>query len=248
MSRILLSPWNANWFATAFSSHSLQIARTRCRLPEHLFPDERLAVMGQAVLRGIYQPQPPGHIALAREGKAPRVLTIPQPPDRLLQAAFAQVLSMRLDPLLAPQSFAYRPKLSPQQALQAALVWIKQGLGWIVRADIRAFFDQISPAILHTTIGHFIDEWRARDLLQCWLQTVKPAHARGIAQGAPISPLLSNLYLDPLDRLRRTATGKRFYRGAGTSATGAIALYDCQFDPGAGRCASVVSSVRTLSG
>ncbi len=200
MSRILLPPWNADWFGIAFSQPSLQLARTRSRLPEAVFPGERLAVMGHAVLGGIYQPQEPLHIELAREGKAPRILTIPQPPDRLLQAAFAQVLTMQLDPQLSPQSFAYRPKLSPMQALHAALAWIRQGLDWIVRADIRSFFDQISPALLCTTIGQFIDDQRARTLLQSWLQKIKPAHAQGIAQGAPISPLLSNLYLDALDR------------------------------------------------
>lgn len=139
MSRILLPPWHANWFATAFSQNTLQLARTRCRLPQDEFPDERLIVMADAVMRGIYQPQAPTHVELPRDGKAPRVLTIPQAPDRLLQSAFAQVLSMQLDPQLSPHSFAYRPKLSPMQALHAALAWVKQGLRWIVRADIRSF-------------------------------------------------------------------------------------------------------------
>ena len=103
---------------------------------------------------------------------------------------------MQLDPQLSPNSFAYRPKMSPIQALLAAQVWIKQGLRWIVRADIRAFFDQISPTLLFTTIGQFVDDSRAQALLQSWLQKIKPSHAGGIAQGAPISPLLVNLNLD----------------------------------------------------
>lgn len=204
MSQFLLSPWKSDWFSAAFSDSSLRMASNRCRLSEREFSEERLTVMRQSLLSGNYQPQTPVQVALQRTGKAARLLTIPQAPDRLLQSAFARALSAQVDILLMPQSYAYRPRLSSSQALQAAANYLRQGLHWVVRADIYAFFDQISPRRLAVSIEQFVDHTAAKDLLYLWLRTIKPPHVGGIAQGAPISPLLSNLYLDPLDRALAT--------------------------------------------
>lgn len=79
MPQNLLSPFDTNWFATAFSTPALQFARQRCRLSPQLFPDERLCMMRQTLLNGTYQPQAPYQFPISLPDKAPRILTIPQP-------------------------------------------------------------------------------------------------------------------------------------------------------------------------
>lgn len=168
---------------------------------------QRLAVLRAQVREGRYVTQPLLQVALARPGKTPRLLGIPAVRDRVLQTAFTQVLMPLIEPHFAEVSYGYRPGRSVAQAVQRVIDGREQGFCWVVDADIRSYFDTISHADLLVQLKpHLLDE-SLMPVIQQWLaasvQTPEGVIKReqGLAQGAPISPLFANLYLNPLDSL-----------------------------------------------
>ncbi len=114
------------------------------------------------------------------------------------------VLVPLLDARMADESFAYRPGRSVDQALARARRLIGRGLVWIVDADIEKFFDSVPHRILIQELAIWLDDPRFLALIGLWLR-VWGKGGRGLPQGAPLSPLLANLYLHPLDRILAAA-------------------------------------------
>lgn len=112
-----------------------------------------------------------------------------------------------LDSRMSETSLAYRVGRGPPQAIKAVETAFAEGLGWTVDADIKSYFDTIWHRQLMTDLAIWIDDERILRLVLKWLRTFG-WRARGVAQGAPISPLLANLYLHPVDRLMATTDGK----------------------------------------
>ena len=160
--------------------------------------DARLARLSQELQAGLYAPGPLRRLPIPKPGGGTRWLAIPCVADRVVQRAAADVLSALLEPQFEDDSFAYRPGRSVQQAVDRVSLLRRQGFTHVVDGDIRAYFDSVPHGPLLEKLAAHGAEARVVALVAQWLEGFAP-EGEGIAQGAPISPLLANLYLDALD-------------------------------------------------
>lgn len=165
----------------------------------------RLAELRCAVQEGRYRPQPLLGVVIPKPNGGERLLAIPTVIDRVLQTAVAQLLTRLLDPDFDDASFAYRSGRSVRQATARIITCRDQGLCWVVDADIERYFDSVDHATLLAMLRRRLPDDSLTAVLAQWLAApvvvegdVRPRRL-GVPQGAPISPLLSNLYLDVLD-------------------------------------------------
>lgn len=166
--------------------------------------DRHLSALAADLASGRYRPGPLRRVAIAKPTGGQRDLAIPCLRDRVAQTALLNALTPRLDHRMSETSFAYRPGRSVPQALAAARTHVAQGRATVVDADIAGFFDNVPHAPLLAELGIWLDDPRLLALVGLWLRGFAPT-GRGLAQGAPISPLLANLWLHPLDRLLAAA-------------------------------------------
>ena len=148
-----------------------------------------------------YKPSPLRIITIPKRKGGSRRLGIPTLRDRILQRAALQVLSPRWDRQFLSCSYGYRPNRSLLQAVGAILRYRDRGLIWVLDADIDDFFNSVDLAILWGLIQKKVNEASVLRLLRQWLDigVVHPHTQTGIAQGTPISPLFSNLFLHEMD-------------------------------------------------
>lgn len=178
--------------------------------------EERLVNLARDVRANRYKP---GKLRIRRIPKRKRneyrTLRIPTITDRVLQRAALQELYKLYEPQFLRCSFGYRPGKSLQQAVQYIVLQREQGFTWVLDADIDEFFDMVDHAILLGLLKEQLDDVLVLNLIEGWLEQArpKPEIARGIAMGGPLSPLLANIYLHPLD-VGLTAAGWRPVRFA----------------------------------
>lgn len=158
------------------------------------------AALAAGVRNGRYRPGPLRQVPLRRPDGKTRILSIPCVRDRVLQTAALMVLQPLLEPRQSEASHAYRPAHGVADALATVRRAHSAGFVWTAEADIAACFDAIPRRRLIAELAIWIDCEAMLRLLAVWINGFGPGD-RGIAQGAPISPLLANLYLHPLDRL-----------------------------------------------
>ena len=181
---------------------------------------DRLTKLRQQITANTYVPDPLLRIELPRTGKTPRMLAVPTVRDRVLQTAVAQTLVPILDPLFEEESFAYRPGRSVQDAIKAIVVARNEGFDHVVDADIEAFFDNIPHEELLARLSEVLPDNSLLPLITSWLTIpVKTPDGFirstcGVPQGSPISPLLSNLYLDAFDEVLGGDKSRRLVRYA----------------------------------
>jgi RNA-directed DNA polymerase len=187
-------------------------------LPRYLkknWPKHREELLG-----GTYKPKPARRKEIPKPDGGKRDLSIPCVLDRMIQQAMLQVLQERWDPTFSEHSYGFRPKRSQHQAVARAQEYIAEGNRVVVDLDLEKFFDRVNHDILMGRIARREKDKRVLKLIRAFLNAgvvmedgvVIPTE-EGTPQGGPLSPLLSNLMLDDLDReLERR--GHRFVRYA----------------------------------
>ncbi|MFA5925043.1 MAG: reverse transcriptase domain-containing protein [Methylococcaceae bacterium] len=164
-----------------------------------------LETLRNEVLYETYQPQPLLRVPVEKPDGGQRLLSIPTVRDRVLQTAVTRVIEPLFEAEFEDCSFAYRKGRSVEQALERIQCLQRQGYQWVVDADIQGFFDNIDHTLLMMEVGKFITDTGLLRLIQLWLRaTVVDGNRqfvlhKGVAQGSPLAPLLSNLYLHHLD-------------------------------------------------
>src|SRR5580692_1134735 len=160
----------------------------------------------EQLLNGTYEPKPVRRVEIAKPDGGVRKLGIPTVLDRLIQQAVMQVLQRQWDPTFSESSYGFRPGRSAQQAVAQAQKHIAEGHGWCVDFDLEKFFDRVNHDKLMGQIAKRVEDKRLLKLIRAFLNAgvmenglVSPS-VEGTRQGGPLSPLLSNLVLDELDR------------------------------------------------
>ena len=176
----------------------------------------------EQLLSGAYQPKPVRRVEIPKPDGGVRKLGIPTVLDRFIQQAVMQVLQRQWDPTFSDHSYGFRPGRSAHQAVAQAQRYIAEGHSWCVDLDLEKFFDRVNHDKLMGQIAKRVGDKRLLKLIRAFLNAgvmenglVSPS-VEGTPQGGPLSPLLSNLVLDELDReLERR--GHRFVRYADDS-------------------------------
>ncbi|WP_353956354.1 group II intron reverse transcriptase/maturase [Vibrio navarrensis] len=160
----------------------------------------------QSLLDGSYQPQPVLGVEIPKMNGGVRQLGIPTVLDRIVQQAITSVLSDIYEPKFSNSSYGFRPNRSAHHALAAASRYIREGRGYVVDIDLAKYFDTVNHDRLMYRLSKDISDKRVLKLIRSYLQAglmrdgLVERRQRGTPQGGPLSPLLSNIVLDELDK------------------------------------------------
>ncbi len=177
------------------------------------------AAIRQAILQGSYAPTPVRRVEIPKSDGGVRLLGIPTVLGRMIQQAIAQVLTPIFDPGFSDMSYGFRPGRSAKEAVTKAKEYIEGGYKWVVDIDLARYFDTVNHDKLMSLVARKVTDKRVLKLIRAYLKSgvmlngVVVEMEEGCPQGGPLSPLLSNVMLDELDK-KLEARGHKFCRYA----------------------------------
>jgi RNA-directed DNA polymerase len=163
-------------------------------------------VLKQEILDGIYQPSPVRQVVIPKAQGGTRMLGIPTVKDRLLQQAIAQWLSPKYEVEFSKNSYGFRPNRNAHQAVLQAQQYLQIGKTKVIELDLEKFFDTVNHDRLMSRLSKMISDSKTLHLIRLYLRTgimeegIVSQRQEGTPQGSPLSPLLSNIVLDELDK------------------------------------------------